>query len=183
MNLSPIYTREDTILDKAIFPFFKNGITQLAWVVEDIDKTIENFHHFTNISSWHFYAYGPDILSLMRRHGKDTDFGWMCAVANAGPLRLEVIQPKYGDTVYQDFVDKYGYGGVQHIGIAVENMEESLEIVRKAGINIVMEGAGYGLDGDGYFAYLETEPVFGIMLELMCRPKRRREPLKILFPE
>ena len=183
MNLSPIYNRADTFLDKAIFPFFKNGVTQLAWVVKDVDKWVENFYSLTNISKWHFYAYGPEILSLMRRYGKNTEFDWVCAVANAGPLRLEVIQPKNGDTVYQDYVDKHGYGGIQHVGIAVENMEESLEIVRKAGINIVMEGAGYGLDGDGYFAYLDTEPIFGIMLELMCRPKRRREPLKILYPE
>jgi hypothetical protein len=80
---------------------------------------------------------------------------------------------------YQSHIDKCGYGGVQHFGIAVENMEESLKIVKKAGINIAMEGAGYGLDGDGYFAYLDTEHLFGITLELMERPKRRRDPLKI----
>ena len=132
MNLSPIYTRGDTLLDKAVFPFLKNGITQLAWVVDDVDKTVENFHRLTNIGNWHFYAYGPEILSLMRRHGVDTEFDWLCAVANAGPLRLEIIQPKHGDTVYKDYAEKCGYGGVHHVGIAVENMEESLEIVRKA---------------------------------------------------
>jgi hypothetical protein len=45
-----------------------------------------------------------------------------------------------------------------------------------------MEGSGYGLDGDGHFAYLDTEEIFGITLELMERPKRRRAPRKI-FPE
>ena len=173
-----LYKKENTFFDEATFPFLKNGITQVCWVVEDLDKTVENFYKMTNISPWEIYYYGPENLTTMRRYGKDTEFENLTAVSNAGPLRLEIVQPISGDTVYQDFVNKYGYGGVQHFGIAVENMEESLEIARKAGIDIVMEGAGYGLDGDGYYAYLDTEHIFGIMLELMCRPKRRKEPLK-----
>ena len=179
MISGPIYIKEDTLLDKAVFPFFKNGVTQLAWVVEDIDKWVENFYRLTNIGPWQFYYYGPQILTTMRRNGVDTEFGWKCAVTNAGPSRIEIIQPDYGDTVYKEYVEKAGYGGMQHLGIAVENMEESLEIVRKAGIKVTMEGAGYGLDGDGYFAYLETEHLFGITVELMCRPKRRRESIKV----
>ena len=60
-------------------------------------------------------------------------------------------------------------------------MQESLEIARRAGFAVTMEGSGYGLDGDGHFAYLDTEDTFGIALELMERPKRRRTPRKI-FP-
>ena len=173
-----MFFKKDT-LDDAVFPFLKNGITQVGWIVNDIDKAVENFYRLTNIGPWHFYSYGPKMLKTMRRNGIDTEFEMATAVANAGSLRLEIVQPAFGDMVYQKYIDKHGYGGVQHFGIAVENMEESLEIVRKAGINVAMEGTGYGLDGDGYFAYLDTEELFGITLELMCRPKRRRDPLKI----
>jgi methylmalonyl-CoA/ethylmalonyl-CoA epimerase len=44
-----------------------------------------------------------------------------------------------------------------------------------------MEGGGYGLDGDGHFAFLDTEGLVGTMLELIQRPKRRREPHRV-FP-
>jgi 4-hydroxyphenylpyruvate dioxygenase-like putative hemolysin len=176
---SVLFKKGDTPLDSAVFPFLKNGIIQVGWIVNDIDKAVENFYRLTNIGPWHFYSYGPKMLKIMRRNGIDTEFEMATAVANAGSLRLEMVQPTFGDMVYQKYIDKYGYGGVQHFGIAVENMEESLEIVRKAGVNIAMEGTGYGLDGDGYFAYLDTEDLFGITLELMCRPKRRRDPLKI----
>jgi hypothetical protein len=167
------------IIDTAIFPFFKNGITQVGWIVNDIDRAVENFYRLTNIGPWHFYSYGPKMLTMMRRNGIDTEFEMATAVANAGPLRLEIVQPTFGDMVYQSHIDKHGFGGVQHFGIAVDNMEESLNIIRNAGITVAMEGAGYGLDGDGYFAYLDTEQLFGITVELMCRPKRRHEPLKI----
>ena len=48
-------------------------------------------------------------------------------------------------------------------------------------MRITMEGGGYGLDGDGYFAYLDTETTFGVTLELMERPKRRHDPYRA-FP-
>jgi hypothetical protein len=166
-------------LDSPIFPFFQNGITQVAWIVDDIDKAVENFYRLTNIGPWCFYSYGPKMLSMMRRNGVPAEFEMATAVTNAGPLRLEIIQQTFGDMVYQDHIDKHGFGGIQHFGIAVSDMEKSLAIVRKAGITIAMEGAGYGLDGDGYFAYLDTVDLFGITIELMCRPKRRHEPIKI----
>jgi hypothetical protein len=162
-----------------VFPFWQNGITQVGWIVDNLDKAVENFYHLTRIGPWHFYSYGPKMLKMMRRNGADAEFEMATAVANAGPLRLEIVQQTFGDMVYQNHIDKHGFGGVQHFGIAVDNMEESLEIVRRAGIHIAMEGSGYGLDGDGYFAYLETEHLFGITLELMCRPKRRHDPVKI----
>jgi len=103
----------------------------------------------------------------MRRNGVDTEYELTTAAANAGPMRLEFVQPNFGDMVYQSHIDRFGFGGVQHLGIAVENMEESLEIVRRTGITIAMEGAGYGLDGDGHYAYLDTEHLLGITEELV----------------
>ena len=37
-------------------------------------------------------------------------------------------------------------------------------------------GGGYGLDGDGGYAYFDTVASFGVILELIEVPKRRREP-------
>jgi len=161
------------------FPFFNNGITQVGWVVEDIDEAVQTFYKNTGIGPWHFYNYGPDLLTKMRRNGKDTVFDMATAVANAGSLRLEMVQPLKGDMVYQEHIDRFGYGGIQHFGIAVPDIKKSLEIVRSLGINIAMEGEGYGLDGDGHFAYLDTFDLVGITIELMQRPKRRKKPLKI----
>jgi hypothetical protein len=46
-----------------------------------------------------------------------------------------------------------------------------------------MDGAGFGLDGDGYYAYLDTEELVGTTIELIQRPRRRRPPEKIYPPE
>ena len=167
--------------EDVLVPFLTRGITQVAWVVEDLDKAVEMHHRLFGIGPWHFYRYGRSLLSMMRRNGNDAEFAMDTAVANAGTTRLELIQPIHGDTIYDEFVRKNGYGKVHHFGLAVDNMQESLEIARRAGFTVTMEGSGYGLDGDGHFAYLDTEETFGITLELMERPRRRRTPWKI-FP-
>ena len=39
-----------------------------------------------------------------------------------------------------------------------------------------MDGAGYGLDGDGAFVYLDTEDTLGVTAELVGLPRRRAPP-------
>lgn len=162
-----------------LLPFLKNGITQVAWVVQDLDKAVMEFYDKFGIGPWHYYRYGHPLLKIMRRRGKEASFCMKTAVANAGATRLELIEPLEGDTIYNEFVEKNGFGKVHHFGIAIDNMKDALDIVKEAGIAVTMEGSGYGLDGDGYFAYLDVENILGIALELMERPKRRHIPEKI----
>ena len=165
-----------------LLPFLDRGVTQVGWVVEDLDQAVEEQYRIFGAGPWHFYRYGRPLLSMMRRNGKDAEYSMDVAVANAGATRLELIQPLSGDTVFHEFASHNGYGKVHHFGLAVDNMQEALAIVRKAGIRVTMEGGGYGPDGDGHFAFLETESLVGITLELMERPKRRHPPRKI-YPQ
>ena len=45
-----------------------------------------------------------------------------------------------------------------------------------AGYDLLQSGYGYGLDGDGGYAYFDTERDFGIIVEALEVPRRRREP-------
>jgi len=166
-------------LKDVLFPFLAGGVTQVAWVVDDLDKAVEMQYRELGIGPWHYYLYDRSMLSMMRRGGVDTEYAMDTAVSNAGATRLEIVQHVSGDTVYAEFARKHGYGKVHHLGLAVDDMREALEIVRRAGIAVTMEGSGYGLDGDGHFAYLDTEDTYGITLELMERQKRRRVPRRI----
>jgi hypothetical protein len=48
---------------------------------------------------------------------------------------------------------------------------------------MTMDGSGFGLDGDGHYAYLDTEERIGTTIELIERPKGRQAPEKIYPPE
>lgn len=48
--------------------------------------------------------------------------------------------------------------------------------MRRAGYDVLQSGRGYGLDGDGGYAYFDTERDFEVIVEAIEVPKRRREP-------
>ena len=48
---------------------------------------------------------------------------------------------------------------------------------------MTMDGSGFGLDGDGHYAYLDTEDRLGVTLELIERPKRRHQPEAVYPPK
>jgi catechol 2,3-dioxygenase-like lactoylglutathione lyase family enzyme len=156
-------------------------LDKIAFVVADLDATVERYYRTFGIAGWVFHTYGAPLLSSMTYHGRPADYSMRLALSYFGPNRVELIQPLKGPSVYHDFVEKHGYG-VQHFGIVVEDMAAALAEARRAGIAVLMEGAGFGLDGDGHFAYLDTEGGFGVTYELIQRPARRVEPEK-RFPD
>ena len=72
---------------------------------------------------------------------------------------------------------------MQHLGVLVDDMKQAIKEAEQAGYKIIMDGAGFGLDGDGHYAYLDTEAELGVTIELIQRPKRRHKPEKIYPPE
>ena len=57
-------------------------------------------------------------------------------------------------------------------------MNEALANAKENEIDMIMDGAGFGLTGDGHFAYLDTEDSLGVTLELIQRPQNRVDPDK-----
>jgi catechol 2,3-dioxygenase-like lactoylglutathione lyase family enzyme len=163
-------------------PFLENGVAQVAFVVEDLDRTVELYHRMFGIGPWHFYTYGPPLVKKMSYHGKPCEYKMRVALSYFGPTRVEFIEIVEGPTVYADFVKEHGYG-VQHLGVLVEDMDVALAQAQEAGFTMIMDGSGFGPDGDGHYAYLDTEKDYGVTLELICRPKRRQPPEKIYPPE
>jgi methylmalonyl-CoA/ethylmalonyl-CoA epimerase len=160
-------------------PFLKNGVAQIAMIVEDLDTAVENYIKFFGIGPWHFYTYGKPLVKRMTRNGKPCDYKMRVALSYMGPMRIELIQPLEGDTVYKEFVEKHGYG-MHHIGILVDDMEEAIGLAEQGGFSMTQDGAGFGPDDDGHYAYLDTEDTIGTTIELICRPKRRNPPEKVV---
>jgi methylmalonyl-CoA/ethylmalonyl-CoA epimerase len=166
---------------KRFLPFLKGGIVQVALVVEDLDATVENYWRLFGIGPWHFYTYEAPLLNRMTYMGEPINYSIRIALSYVGALRIELVQHRSGPTVHRDFVLKKGYG-VHHLGLLVDDMQEAIKEAEAAGYHIIQDGAGFGLDGDGHFAYLDTEDELGITLELIQRPKGRVQPEKIYPP-
>ncbi len=163
-------------------PFLKNGIAQVGIVVKDLEKAVEAYWKLFGIGPWHFYTYGKPLVKRMSYRGRPAEHKMRVALSWLGPLRIELIEILEGDTVYDEFVKAHGYG-VHHFGVLVDDMKEALKCAEAAGLQMTMDGSGFGLDGDGHYAYLDTEELIGTTLELISRPKRRAQPEKIYPPE
>ena len=164
------------------FPFLQNGIAQIAILVPDLEKTVRNFYDRYGIGPWSFYTYERPLIKNMTYHGKEANYSMRIALANVGMLRIELIQPKGGESIYKDFIKKHGYG-LHHIGIVIENMDEAIRDARQMGLEVMMDGSGFGQEGDGHYSYLDTEDELGVILELIERPHKRSLPEKIYPPE
>jgi methylmalonyl-CoA/ethylmalonyl-CoA epimerase len=158
-------------------PFLREGVAQVGFVVPDLDAAVESWWRMFGVGPWQFFTYQPPLLKSMSYHGKPTEYRMRIALSWIGPLRIELIQPLEGDTVYADFVRDHGYG-IHHFGILTKDMKASLAQARAAGIAMTMDGAGFGKDGDGHYAYLDTEAALQTTIELIERPAGRVPPEK-----
>ncbi len=159
-------------------PFLKDGIAQVCLIVKDLDKTVEAYWKLFGIGPWHFYTYAKPLVKKMSYHGEPSEYRMRVALSYIGLLRIELIEMIEGDTVYADFVKEHGYG-VHHFGVLVEDMESAVAEAEARGLTMTQDGSGFGLDGDGHYAYLDTEDKIGVTIELIQRPKHRAKPEKI----
>jgi methylmalonyl-CoA/ethylmalonyl-CoA epimerase len=162
-------------------PFLQDGIAQIALIVPDLDRAVEAYWHRFGIGPWHIYTYQRPMVQDMSYRGEPADYAMRLALSWIGPLRIELIQPLGGDSVYHDFVREHGYG-VHHLGVLVEDMAAALARAEEAGLTMIQDGSGFGLDDDGHYAYLDTQELIGVDLELIERPKRRLTPEAIYPP-
>ncbi len=169
----------DEISERSLpLPFLKNGVAQIAFIVEDLRSTVEKYYKYFGIGPWNIYTYGKPLVKRMSLYGRETEYKMKVGLSYFGDMRVELIQPLEGDTLYSKFVEEHGYG-IQHLGFLVDDMEKAIKIAERAGFRMVMDGSGFGLDGDGHYAYLDTEDIIGITIELIERPKRRYPPEEI----
>ncbi len=162
-------------------PFPLEGIAQICIIVPDLEKAVRDYWHIFGIGPWHIYTYEKPFVREMTRDGEPADYSMRVALSYIGDMRIELVEPLEGDTVYQEFVDEHGYG-VHHVGVLTDDMQESLRKAGEAGFRMTQDGSGFGPDGDGHYAYLDTEDVLGTTIELIERPKRRKPPESIYPP-
>ncbi len=102
-------------------PFLNNGIAQVAILVPDLMAAIKHYHEDFGIGPWDIYTYQKPLVSQMTYHGKPADYAMRIGLSYLGPMRVELIQPLRGESVYADHIAEHGYG-LHHFGLLVEDM-------------------------------------------------------------
>jgi catechol 2,3-dioxygenase-like lactoylglutathione lyase family enzyme len=136
-------------------------IRQNGYVVRDLEAALK---HWTGV-----LGVGPFFLlenvqpEDFRYRGEPSPVELSLALANSGPLQIELIQ-QHNDapSMYRDFLAA-GHEGLQHLAYWTEEFDASFERATNAGFRVGHSGR---FGADGRFVYFENAGHPGTVVEL-----------------
>jgi methylmalonyl-CoA/ethylmalonyl-CoA epimerase len=91
------------------------------------------------------------------------------AMIPVGESRLELVQGVGKDSPVSKFVESRGEG-IHHIALEVDNIHESLSVLKYAGLQLIDEKPRVGAEG-AKIAFVHPKGINGVLLELI-EPKK-----------
>lgn len=137
------------------------GLGQVGIVVRDIDRAIDYYRDTFGLRRWAVFEGEPEKCV---ERGEEIFYSGRMAMAQAGPVQVELIQILEGESIHTEFLRDHGEG-VHHLGFFVSNLDRRLEAAREAGITVLQRGTlkQMGLTID--YAYLDTVGIGGVIIE------------------
>lgn len=133
-------------------------ISHVGILVDDIEKAARGLEKLIGIGP--FRIFEPEYRDTTYQ-GKPAKFRVKIALAKAGAIDVELMQRVQGETIYDDAIRRKGYG-IHHIGIRTGNIEQTQKEMEEKGFRVVQSGNRPGVK----WAYLDTEPKTGVIVEL-----------------
>ncbi|MEM7017755.1 MAG: VOC family protein [Pseudomonadota bacterium] len=138
-------------------------VFQNAWVVDDIDAAIKQWSSELKVGPFFVAEYTADILKDITYRGQPSELSMIVAMAQAGPVQIELIQPTTDKPcAYRDTV-KSGATGFHHMCVWTHDMDADIEYFDKLGYPM----ANLGRANTSRFGYFDTTPLMGCMLEVV----------------
>jgi catechol 2,3-dioxygenase-like lactoylglutathione lyase family enzyme len=155
-------------------------VYQLGLLVPDLREALAGYSRFLGLGPWVRYVYGPDTVRDFTYRGRPVGYSIEIALTGRSP-QVELIEVRGRPSLYHEWIDTRGYG-LHHVGVEVGSLAAAVEEMTAAGYQVLQSGHGYGLDGDGGFAYFDTLDELGVIVEAIEIPERRRPP-DAVWPE
>ncbi len=91
------------------------------------------------------------------------------AMLPIGDARIELLEPTSDDSPISKFLERRG-GGIHHIAVEVENIEQALEKLKSEGMRLIDETPRIGAEGC-LVAFVHPASANGVLLELVQAEK------------
>lgn len=162
----------------------KAGALKVPWlgqvgiVVRDIETAKAYYSNVFGLGPWALFEGTPEKCT---DRGREVTFTGRMAMAQAGPVQVELIQVIEGETIHTEFLSEHGEG-LHHIGFFVNDLDERLAAARREGIEVLQHGLLTRLGLSIEYAYLDTVETGGVIIEyiqarFMGVPFPMRSPL------
>ena len=141
------------------------SLEHIGIVVRDLKKAIEYYSTVFGIGPFTSMDAIP-IPKKLRVKGKSFDMKLNVAVAQMGPVQIELLEPA-GDGPHKWFLDSKGEG-LHHLGFIVDNYDAWIDYAKQQGIEILLN-ADLDLPGTGHMrvAYLESDKPGSVLVEVI----------------
>jgi hypothetical protein len=136
-------------------------IRQNGFVVRDIEAALRHWTEVLGVGPFFLFERVP--ISDFRYRGEPSDLEASIALANSGPLQIELIQQRNrAPSMYRDFLEQHGEG-LQHVACWTEGFDAEFARLSGEGLRVGQSGC---IGENGRFVYFETQLHPGTVLEL-----------------
>jgi len=146
-------------------PLFKNLI-QVGIVVEDLKESMQKYVFDYGIGPMYVIEFNSSNVTNMSLYGKKKNYRMNLGVSPIGDVRFELVEP-ITDSIYTDYLQKYGQGIIHHLKLAVSDYKKALDYLQSRGNKIIQVGHQVGGRGKNMYNYLDTTDTLGFIIEVV----------------
>ena len=147
-----------------------NEVQQVCLVVKDLQRTMEAYWNILGIGPWAVFEFGSGRVPNFQYYGKPAHARYRGAIAQCGPIELELFETIEGPSVYQDWIDEHGEG-LHHLKFLCDDIDEVTRLLAEQGFPSIQSGHfGDPKEKAGGFNYIDIPPLHCIW-EPVHKPK------------
>jgi catechol 2,3-dioxygenase-like lactoylglutathione lyase family enzyme len=137
------------------------GINQIAIVVKDLDTVAKHYWNILGIGPWYIYEWEAPLVYDRKYHGQTVWAREKIALAQAGDVQLELVQPVEGPSIYRDWLEEHGEG-LHHLNFLVDDVDEAARILAEQGFMSIQSGRFEPKEEKGAYNYINIKPLRAI---------------------
>jgi hypothetical protein len=128
-----------------------SGPQQLGFVVPDVRRAVRTWWREYGVGPWTVFVVQPEEPETF---GEASPYSMRVAVANWGPVQIELLEPIDGDTDYARSLVKHGgRPHLHHIKSGYDgDLDEAVDGLEARGHRVILRG---NVPGASRFAYTE----------------------------
>lgn len=142
-------------------------ICQIGFLTKDIKKSMQDWIDLLHVGPWRVVTLSNESVTdsgfLIDGVLEDAPYKFYLAISYIGDMQVELIQPVYGPTIYQKFIDERGEG-IHHYKeqIKPEDWDAVIAEYERLGMKVTQKGK-FGL---ARYAYVDSDPQLNFVVEL-----------------
>jgi catechol 2,3-dioxygenase-like lactoylglutathione lyase family enzyme len=137
-------------------------VTQIGWVVKDIDKTSQSFADLFGMEKPNIVITDGYSKTNAHYNGKPTEARAKLAFIRMNNITIELIEPVGKPSTWQQYLDEHGEG-IHHIAFRIKDMDKTIALLENQGGKLVQQGDFTG----GSYAYVDMGKQLKTIIELL----------------